>query len=62
MSYDETRRLEEGGFDIFHKAEVDGYAKRKNLYESNLKEAYAFIVSYCNKITQSRVESDPKYE
>ena len=56
------RQIEQEGLDIFYKAEVDEYVKRKNIYQSNLKKSYALILSYCSKTIQSRIEADSSYE
>ena len=56
------RQIEQEGLDIFYKAEVDEYVKRKNIYQSNLKKSYALILSYCSKTIQSRIEAASSYE
>jgi hypothetical protein len=59
--------LEQEGFDMLYKAEIDIYTKRKHEFEDNMNKTYSLIfLQHCNKTIQERItghlEFDSKIE
>ena len=47
---------------ILYEAEVASYVKRRDLYNSNLGKAYAFIWGQCSKTMQNKIQSRKDYD
>ena len=49
-------------FEIIYEAQVNSYITRKDIYESNRGNAYAFLFSQCNKAMQNKLQMRTDYE
>jgi hypothetical protein len=55
--------MEQEGFDMLYKAEIDIYTKRKYEFEDNLNKTYSLIyLQHCNKRIQDRITGHPEFE
>jgi hypothetical protein len=55
--------LEQEGFDMLFKAEINIYTKRKHEFEDNMNKTYSLIyLQHCNKTIQDRITGHPKFE
>ena len=60
---EEQQKIEQNGFDIIFKAEVDVYIQRKAIFEDNMNKAYSLIyTTYCSKVIQDRVTAHPDFD
>ena len=59
----EEKALEQSGFDIEFKVQVEEHIKRAQQLEENKTKAYALIFSnYCNRVMQLRIEEHVDYK
>jgi hypothetical protein len=55
--------VEQEGFDMLFKAEIDIYTKRKHELEDNMNKTYSLIyLQHCNKMIQDRITGHPEFE
>ncbi len=60
---DATRQVEQDGFDILYKVNLQEHIKRVQQLEENKTKAYSLIYSnYCNRVMQLRVEEHKDFE
>ena len=60
---DDSKKLEQDGFDMRYQAEIKQFLDRQSGLEENLMKAYALIFgTYCSKAIQSWVEEHPDFE
>jgi hypothetical protein len=49
------RTMEQEGFDMLYKAEIDIYTKRKHEFKDNMNKTYSLIfLQHCNKTTHRK--------
>jgi hypothetical protein len=54
--------LEQEGFNMLYKAEIDIYTKRKHEFEDNMNKTYSLIfLQHCNKTIQDRITGHPEF-
>jgi hypothetical protein len=58
------KTMEQEGFDLLYKAEIDIYTKRKHEFEDNMNKAYSLIYlqEHCNKTIQDRITGHPAFK
>jgi hypothetical protein len=55
--------MEQEGFDMLYKAEIDIYTKRKHEFEDNMNKTYSLIyLQHCSKTIQDRIMGHPEFE
>jgi hypothetical protein len=55
--------MEQEGFDMLYKAEIDIHTKRKHELEDNMNKTYSLIyLQHCNKTIQDRITGHPEFE
>jgi hypothetical protein len=55
--------MEQEGFNMFFKAEIDIYSKRKHEFDDNMNKTYSLIyLQHCNKTIQDRITGHPEFE
>ena len=63
VASDASRQVEQDGFDIVHKVEVQEHLKRVQQLEENKTKACALIFSmYCNRVIQPCIKEHVDYE
>jgi hypothetical protein len=59
----EDKVVEQEGFDMLYKAEIDINTKRKYEFEDNMNKTYSLIyLQHCNKTIQDRIMGHPEFE
>jgi hypothetical protein len=59
----DKKAIEQEGYDILYKAEVDMYTKRKPELEENMNKTCSLIyLQHCNKTIQDRIHAHPDFE
>jgi hypothetical protein len=53
---------EDKQFEMLYEAEIASYVKRKDMYSSNLGNAYALIFGQCNKAMQNKIQARADFE
>jgi hypothetical protein len=57
------KAMEQEGFDMLYKAEIDIYTKRRHEFEDNMNKTYSLIfLQHCNKTIQDRIIGHPEFE
>jgi hypothetical protein len=55
--------MEQEGYDMLYKAEIDIYTKRKHEFEDNMNKVYSLIfLQQCNKTIQDRITGHPEFD
>jgi hypothetical protein len=55
--------LEQEGFNMLYKAEIDIYTKRKHEFEDNMNKTYSLIfLQHCNTTIQDRITGHPEFD
>jgi hypothetical protein len=55
--------MEQEGYDMLYKAEIDIYTKRKHKFEDNMNKVYSLIfLQHCNKTIQDMITGHPEFE
>jgi hypothetical protein len=55
--------MEQEGYNMLYKAEIDIYTKRKHKFEDNMNKVYFLIfLQHCNKTIQDRITGHPEFE
>ena len=59
----DEKKVEQDGYDIVYKVEIQEHLKRVQQLEENKTKTYALVYStYCNRVMQLRVEEHVDYE
>jgi hypothetical protein len=54
--------MEQEGFDMLYKVEIDIYTKRKHEFKDNMNKVYSLIfLQHCNKMIQDRITGHPEF-
>jgi hypothetical protein len=62
MINEEDKVIEQEGFDIDYKGDMDEYRSRKRNSEDGMKQAYSIIFTdYCTKVMRGRIEEHPDF-
>jgi hypothetical protein len=57
------KAMEQEGYDMLYKAEIDIYNKRKHKFKDNMNKVYSLIfLQHCNKTIQYRITGHPEFE
>jgi hypothetical protein len=57
------KAMEQEGYDMLYKAEIDIYTKRKHKFEDNMNKVYSLIfLQHCNKRIQDRITGHPEFD
>jgi hypothetical protein len=55
--------MEQEGYNMLYKAEIDIYTKRKHEFEDNMNKTYSLIfLQNCNKTIQDRITGHPEFD
>jgi hypothetical protein len=58
-----AKAIEQEGYDMLYKAEIDIYTKRRHEFEDNMNKTYSLIfVQHCNKTIQDRILGHPEFK
>ena len=57
-----TKARENKQFEMLYEAEIASFVKRKDVYKSNLGNAYAFLYGQCNKAMQNKIQAWTDFE
>jgi hypothetical protein len=56
------KAMEQEGYDMLYKAEINIYTKRKYEFEDNMNKVYSLIfLQHCNKTIQDRITGHPEF-
>jgi hypothetical protein len=59
----DDKAIEQEGYDILYKAEIDMYTKRKHELEDTMNKTYSLIyLQHCNKTIQDRIHAHPDFK
>jgi hypothetical protein len=57
------KAMEQEGFNMLYKAEINIYTKRRHEFEDNMNKTYSLIfLQHCNKTIQDRILGHPEFE
>jgi hypothetical protein len=57
------KAMEQEGFNMLYKAEIDIYANRKHEFEDNMNKTYSLIfLQHCKKRIQDRITGHPEFD
>jgi hypothetical protein len=57
------KAMEQEGFDMLYKAEINIYTKRRHEFEDNMNKTYSLIfLQHCNKTIQDRILGHPEFK
>jgi hypothetical protein len=57
------KAMEQEGYDMLYKAEIDIYTKRKHEFEDNMNKTYSLIfLQHCSKTIQDRITGHPEFD
>jgi Zinc knuckle len=57
------KAMEQEGFDMLYKAEIDIHTKRKHEFKDNMNKTYSLIfLQHCNKTIQDRITGHPEFD
>jgi hypothetical protein len=56
------KAMEQEGYNILYKAEIDIYTKRQHKFEDNMNKVYSLILLHCNKTIQDRITGHPEFD
>jgi hypothetical protein len=57
------KTMEQEGFNMLYKSQIDMYTKRKHEFEDNMNKTYFLIfLQHCNKMIQDRITGHPEFK
>jgi hypothetical protein len=57
------KAMEQEGYDMLYKAEIEIYTKRKHKFEDNMNKVYSLIfLQHCNKTIHDRITGHPEFD
>jgi hypothetical protein len=57
------KAMEQEGYDMLYKEEIDIYTERKHKFEDNMNKVYSLIfLQHCNKMIQDRITGHPEFD